>query len=764
MSTVTKRDGTREPRDLEKLHKVVQEACAGLTGVSASEIEMRAHLSFYDGIKTTDVQESVIKAAAELISEETPNYQYAAGRLINYHLRKSVYGKFEPDHIFDHVSKYVEKGFYDPCFLTVYTREEWDKINGFIRHDRDDNYTYAAMEQFRGKYLLKNRVTGEIHETPQVCCVLIAAFLFQNYPKETRLRYVKDYYDALTEFDFTLPTPIMAGVRTSQRQFSSCVLIESDDTIDSIFTTSHAVGKYVSQKAGIGINAGNIRPLGAPIRNGDAYSTGVIPYMRNFATATKSCSQGSVRGGAATIYYPMWHMEVEDLLVLKNNEGTEQNRIRQVDYGVQVNRLFYERLITGGNISLFNPRDVPGLYENFHDNDKFKAIYEAAEKNKKIKRKTVSAIEIWSTFATERKKTGRKYLQNIDNCNDHGSFLPEEGAVVRMSNLCTEVTLPTKPLENINDPNGEIALCILSAQNWGNVKSPHDFKKTADLIVRGLDELIDLQSYPILAAEISTRARRSIGVGIINYAYWLAKNDLDYQNITPEGLAMVDEYAEWWSYYLIKASADLAVEKGACEWNSQTKYSRGILPIDTYKKTVDELVPYKSRAPWADLRMQLISTGIRNSTLMCLMPAETSAQIANATNGIEPAKALVTIKQSKDGVLAQVVPEIRRLKNKYDLQWDQKSPIGYLKHMAVLQKHIDQAISVNTSYNPKFYENEEIPMSVIIQDIVFHYKYGGKTLYYFNTYDGAGELDIEAKPSYTSSELPDEADCDSCKI
>lgn len=764
---VTKRNGKKEPLNIEKMHKVVMEACEGLAGASASEVEMRAHLSFYNGIKTSDIQESLIKAAAELISEENPNYQYVAGRLINYQLRKDVYGQFEPVSVLEHLKKYIELGYYDPDLLKFYSEEEWEAIDKMVRHDRDDNLTYAAMEQFRGKYLVKNRVTGQIYETPQMAYILISAFLFHRYPQETRLKYVKEYYDALSEFDISLPTPIMAGVRTPQRQFSSCVLIETADDLDSIFTTAHAIGKYVSQKAGIGIGAGALRPIGSPVRNGDTATTGVIPYFRHFQTAVKSCSQGGVRGGAATLYYPIWHLEVEDLLVLKNNRGTEMNRVRQLDYGVQFNKLMYERLIQGKNITLLSAKDVPGLYDAFfQDQELFRELYEAAENNPKIRKKSIPAVELFSAFMQERKETGRIYLMNVDNANEHSSFLTEF-APIRMSNLCTEINLPTEPLYNIHDEDGEIALCILSAINMGKIKEPSDFAKPCELAVRALDELIDIQSYPIKAAENSTKNRRSIGVGIINFAYWMAKNDLSYQDIDTDGLEKIDEFAEAWSYYLIKTSADLAIEKGACGWSDETKYGLGILPNDTYKKAVDELVPYKSRMPWAELKVQLLKHGIRNSTLMALMPAETSAQISNATNGIEPVKALVTIKQSKDGVLKQVVPEIRRLKNKYDLQWDQKSPLGYLKIMAVWQKYIDQGISVNTSYNPKFYEGEEIPMSELMQHMLLFYKWGGKQLYYFNTNDGAGELDIETKPSYTTPELDNlaqEEDCDSCKI
>jgi ribonucleoside-diphosphate reductase alpha chain len=577
------------------------------------------------------------------------------------------------------------------------------------------------------------------------------------------LQYVKDYYDAISLHDISLPTPVMAGVRTPQRQFSSCVLIETGDSLDSISATASAVVKYVSQKAGIGIGAGAIRAVGTPIRKGDAYHTGVIPFYKHFQSAIKSCSQGGVRGGAGTIYYPIWHFEAEDLLVLKNNKGTEDNRVRHMDYGVQFNKLMYERLITGGDITLFSPSDVPGLYDAFYaDQDKFKELYERAERNTKLRKKTIKAAALFSSFMDERKNTGRIYLQNVDNANDHGSFLPEL-APIRQSNLCAEITLPTKPLNDINDTEGEISLCTLSAINWGNIKTPADFEKCCNLAVRGLDALLSYQNYPVIAAELSTMKRRPIGVGIINFAYWIAKHDLSYQDITPEGLELIDEYAEAWSYYLIKASADLAIEFGSISGADETKYGQGITPNQTYKRDLNELVKHKERMDWKGLRKQLKATGIRNSTLMALMPSETSAQIANATNGIEPPRSLISVKQSKHGVLKQVVPEYRRLKNKYDLLWDQKSPEGYLKIMAVLQKYIDQGISVNTSYNPVFFEDEKIPMSVLLQHLLMFYKYGGKQLYYFNTFDGQGELDTDKMTDLPQGEL-DEDDCESCTI
>ena len=760
---VTKRDGTREDLNIDKLHKVVMYAVENLTGVSASQVEINSQIQFYEGITSTDIQETLIKSTADLISEETPNYQYVAGRLINYHLRKMVYGQFEPPCLCDIVQKNIDDGFYDAEFTDLYTKDEINILQSYIKHDRDEDLTYAAMEQFRGKYLVQNRATGEIYETPQVAYMMIAATLFARYPEKKRMAYVKAYYDAISTFRISLPTPVMAGVRTPQRQFSSCVLIETDDSLDSINATASSIVKYVSQKAGIGIGAGSIRAIGSPIRSGDATHTGVIPFYKLFQSAVKSCSQGGVRGGAATLYYPIWHLEVEDLLVLKNNKGTEDNRVRHMDYGVQFNKLMYERLISGGDITLFSPKDVPELYESFFaDQEKFKELYEQAERKTSIRKKSIPAIELFSAFVQERKDTGRIYLMNVDHANTHGAFI-EDVAPVKQSNLCCEIDLPTKPLTHINDEEGEISLCTLSAVNWGVIKDFEEMNKVCKLAVRGLDELLDYQQYPVLAAELSTMKRRPLGVGIINFAYWMVKHDMTYQE---PNLELIDEWAEAWSYSLIKASNKLAMEKGKCPGTDETKYGLGITPNQTYKKDVDELVKHKERQNWKELRKNLKEHGIRNSTLMALMPAETSAQISNSTNGIEPPRGYISIKQSKHGVLKQVVPGFPYYKNKYDLLWDQKSPQGYLKIMAVLQKYIDQGISVNTSYNPEHYEDEKVPMSVLIQDLLMFYKYGGKQLYYNNTYDGQGEIDINKDDKL--EELPlgeiDDEDCESCKI
>ena len=755
---VTKRDGTPQQFDLEKVHKVLLWAVEGITGVSMSEIELKANIQLYDKIPAYDIHELLIKSAAELISEHTPNYQIVAARLISYKLRKEVYGDYTPWDLKKVIDKNIGLGVYDPAILDYYTEDELTELNSYIKHDRDDNFTFAGMEQFRGKYLVQDRSTKAVYETPQILYMMIAATLFHKYD-EGRLKYVKDYYDAISQFYISLPTPIMAGVRTPTRQFSSCVLIESGDSLDSINATSTSIVKYISKKAGIGIGTGSVRAAGARVGDGSIVHTGLIPFLKYFQSAVKSCSQGGVRGGAATVYLPIWHYEYEDLVVLKNNKGTEENRVRHMDYAFQLNKLMYERLISGGNITLFDPKDVPGLYDAFYaDQDKFKELYEKYERAYSIRKKVLPALEVFQSLLQERKDTGRIYIMNVDHANEHGSFIPEL-APIRMSNLCCEIDLPTKPLESYDDPDGEISLCTLSAINWGLINHPHEFKKYCNLAVRGLDELLDYQDYPIIAAELSTMARRPLGIGIINLAYFLAKRGLKYDESAFE---IVDEYAEAWSYYLIKASNKLAKKKGKISKNNETKYASGELPIDTYKSAIDNLVERKERLPWEELRTNLKKYGIRNSTLMALMPAETSAQISNSTNGIEPPRALVSYKQSKDGVMAQVVPGIAHLKNKYDLLWDQKSPEGYLKICAILQKYIDQGISVNTSYNPEHYEDNKIPMSIMINDLVTAYKYGLKQLYYFNTHDGSGEMKEDLPDLETVIE--DDEDCESCKI
>lgn len=737
---VTKRNGEKEPIDLEKIHRVIAWAAENLDQVSVSQVELKSHIQFYDGIKTADIHETIIKAAADLISEETPDYQYLAARLAVFHLRKKAYGQFEPPSLYKHVVKMVESGKYDQHLLVDYDKSDFEHMSLFLDHSRDLTFSYAAVKQLEGKYLVQNRVNGDIYESAQFLYILVAACLFAKYPKATRLSYVEGFYHAISTFKISLPTPIMAGVRTPTRQFSSCVLIECDDSLDSINATSSAIVKYVSQRAGIGVNAGRIRALGSAIRNGEAFHTGCIPFYKHFQTAVKSCSQGGVRGGAATLFYPLWHLEVESLLVLKNNRGVEENRVRHLDYGVQFNKVMYQRLIKGGHITLFSPSDVPGLYDAFfEDQDKFEALYLQYENDESIRKKRIKAIELFTLFAQERASTGRIYIQNVDHCNTHSPFDPSK-APIRQSNLCLEIALPTKPMKDVNDENGEIALCTLSAFNLGAIESLDELEGLADLAVRALDSLLDYQDYPIPAAKNASLARRTLGIGVINYAYYLAKNGLYYSNGSANNLT--HKTFEAIQYYLLKATNELAIEQGACPKFDETRLSQGILPIDTYKKTIDDITGEPLHLDWESLRTSIQKHGVRNSTVSALMPSETSSQISNATNGIEPPRGLISVKASKDGVLKQVVPEYQRLKNNYELLWNIPSNEGYLELVGIMQKFIDQTISANTNYDPRKFEGGKVPVKQILKDILTAYKLGIKTMYYHNTRDGASD-DVE---------------------
>jgi len=737
---VTKRNGEKEAIDLEKIHRVIAWAAEGLEQVSVSQVELKSHIQFYDGIKTEDIHETIIKSAADLISEETPDYQYLAARLAVFHLRKKAYGQFEPPALYQHVVGLVEAGKYDQHLLADYTQDDFEHMALFLDHSRDLTFSYAAVKQLEGKYLVQNRVNGEIYESAQFLYLLVAACLFSKYPSETRLKYVEEFYHAISTFKISLPTPIMAGVRTPTRQFSSCVLIECGDSLDSINATTSAIVKYVSQRAGIGVNAGRIRALGSTIRNGEAFHTGCIPFYKLFQTAVKSCSQGGVRGGAATLFYPLWHLEVESLLVLKNNRGVEENRVRHLDYGVQFNKLMYQRLIKGGSITLFSPSDVPGLYDAFfEDQDKFEQLYVQYENDDSIRKKRIKAIELFTLFAQERASTGRIYLQNVDHCNTHTPFDPTKAAI-RQSNLCLEIALPTKPMNDINDENGEIALCTLSAFNLGAIDSLDELEGLADLAVRALDCLLDYQDYPIAAARSASMARRTLGIGVINYAYYLAKNGLYYSNGSANNLT--HRTFEAIQFYLLKATNELAKEKGACPKFDETRLSQGILPIDTYKKSIDDITGEPLHLDWESLRASIKKYGVRNSTVSALMPSETSSQISNATNGIEPPRGLISIKASKDGVLKQVVPEYKRLKDNYELLWNIPDNQGYLELVGIMQKFVDQTISANTNYDPSKFDGGKVPVKQILKDILTAYKLGVKTMYYHNTRDGASD-DIE---------------------
>ncbi|WWO97179.1 MAG: class 1a ribonucleoside-diphosphate reductase subunit alpha [Candidatus Dasytiphilus stammeri] len=735
---VTKRDGHTEKIKWNKIQQVIIWAAEGLQNISLSQVALHAHIQFYNGIKTYKIQETIIKAAADLISLENPDYQYLAARLAIFHLRKIAFGQFTPPKLYDQVTRMIKKGRYDPSLLEDYTKEEFEIMDNFIDHWRDMNFSYAAVKQLEAKYLVQDRVTGKIYESAQFLYILVAACLFSKYPRTTRLNYIKRLYNAISTFKISLPTPIMAGVRTTTRQFSSCVLIECGDSLDSINATASVIIKYVSQRAGLGINAGQIRAMGSPIRGGEACHTGCIPFYRHFQTAVKSCSQGGVRGGAATLFYPLWHLEVENLLVLKNNRGVEENRIRHVDYGVQINKLLYQRLINDEYITLFNPSDVPNLYEAFFsDQKKFENLYVQYEHHTSfIRKKRIKAVELFSLLMQERTSTGRIYIQNVDHCNTHSPFDPQK-APIKQSNLCLEVLLPTKSLSNVNDKNGEVALCTLSAFNLGKIQKLDELQELSLLIVRALDALLDYQKYPIIAAQRAAIGRRALGVGVINFAYYLAKHKVRYSDGTANNLT--HKTFEAIQFYLLKASNELAKEKGVCTYFHETNYAKGILPIDTYKKKLDQIVTPTLYYDWEELRKNIKLYGLRNSTLTALMPSETSSQISNATNGIEPPRGYISIKVSKDGILQQVVPKYKNLKKYYELLWDLSSNEGYLQLVGIMQKFVDQSISANTHYDPARYQFGKIPMNILLKDLLTAWSLGIKTLYYQNTRDGNTE-------------------------
>ena len=759
---VTKRSGELEPLNLDKIHKVLFWACDGITGVSVSEIELRASLQFVDGITTREIHDTIIRSAADLISEQTPNYQFVAARLINYQLRKEIYDQPEPPHLLDIIKKNVRLKKYDADILIKYTEEELNQLNSAIKHARDFELAYVAMEQFRGKYLVKNRTTNEFYETPQVAYMMIAATAFIDDVPEKRMQLVKDYYELVSTHRISLPTPILSSLRKPTRQFSSCTLIDSGDDLESIIAAGTSIVRYVSERAGIGINGGRIRAVDSEIGGGEKSHTGVTPFYRYWQAGLKSCSQGGIRGGSGTLTFPFFHYEFDTIIVLKNNKGTENNRIRQMDYCIQFNRLFYKRLISGGEITFFSPHDVPDLMEAFYqgDNDRFEELYEQYENDDSIRQYSEKAYKVATRFMIERKETGRIYVQNIDHANSHGSFLPEL-APITMTNLCVEIDLPTKPLKSADDPEGWIALCTLSAINTGKTRTEEQMEHAAYLTVRALDNILDYQDYVVPAAATHTRLFRPLGIGMINLAYLLAKNDLKYDD---DALEFVDDYAEMWSFYLIKASMELAKERGSCDGFHMTKWSKGILPMDTRCQRVDDLVPHNPKMDWEWLREQILINGMRNSTTGAFMPAESSAQAANGVNGVEPPRGTITIKTSKHGVLKQVIPEIGKMKNKYDYLWDQPSPKGYLHIMAVLQKWTDQGISVNTSYNPDNFEDGELSMKVLLDDFVEFYKYGGKQMYYFNTYDGQELVDVSMNDTALPLEEIEDDDCESCKL
>jgi ribonucleoside-diphosphate reductase alpha chain len=759
---VVKRNGSVESLDLDKMHIMVEEACKGLAGVSASQVEMTSGIQFYSGISTGEIQEILIRSASDLIDLDHPNYQFVAARLLLFSVRKQLYGKMkELPHLEQHIYACVNGEVYDNEIFTKYSKEEIDKADSFIDHDRDYLFTYAGLRQVVDKYLVQDRSGGGVYETPQFMYMMIALTIFAEYPKEVKMSYVKRYYDAISKHKINIPTPIMAGVRTPLRQFASCVLVDVDDTLDSIFSSDMAIGRYVAQRAGIGINAGRIRGINSKIRGGEVQHTGVVPFLKKFEATVRCCTQNGIRGGSATVHFPIWHQEIEDIMVLKNNKGTEDNRVRKLDYSIQISKLFYERFIQDGEITLFSPHDVPGLYDAF-GTDNFDYLYTQYEKDTSIKKKSVKAQELILSLLKERAETGRIYIMNLDHCNSHSSFKDK----IEMSNLCQEITLPTYPINHIDDDNGEIALCILSAINVGKVKSDEDLEDLCDLSVRALDELIDYQKYPVMAAERATKARRSLGIGYIGLAHYLAKLGFKYDS--QEAWDAVHQLSESFQYFLLKASNQLAKEKGWCENFGRTKYADGILPIDTYKGDVDEISSVPFQHDWEALRASILEFGLRHSTLSAQMPSESSSVVSNATNGIEPPRGYLSIKKSKKGPLKQIVPQYATLKHNYTLLWDMKSNDGYIKIVAMMQKFFDQAISGNWSYNPENYPDNEVPVSVMANDFLTTYKYGWKTSYYQNTYDIKTDEVEEVKPNLNDllSELSsvEEGECESCAV
>jgi len=758
---VVKRNGSIQPLNLEKMHIMVEEACKNLAGVSASQVEIQSGIQFYDGITTAEIQEILIRSASDLISLDNPNYQYVAARLLLYSLRKSLYGRlWEVPHLMDHIQECIKKDVYDADILVKYCEEEIELLNGIIDHGRDFLFTYAGLRQVADKYLVQDRSSGKVYETPQFMYLLIAMTIFADYPKKTRLDYVTRYYQAISKHRINIPTPIMGGVRTPLRQFASCVLVDADDTLDSIFSSDMAIGKYVAQRAGIGINAGRIRGINSKIRGGEVQHTGVVPFLKKFESTVRCCTQNGIRGGSATVHFPIWHKEIQDIIVLKNNKGTEDNRVRKLDYSIQLSKLFYERFITNEKITLFSPHDVPGLYDSF-GSELFDELYCTYEADESIPKTRVDAQELILNILKERAETGRMYLMNIDHCNSHSSFIDK----VNMSNLCQEITLPTKPIQHIDDPNGEIALCILSAINVGKINRLEELEDLCDLSVRGLEELIDYQGYPVKAAENSTKKRRSLGIGFIGLAHYLAKNGEHYDDSS--AWQLTHDLTEAFQYYLLKSSNQLAKEKGKCEYFDRTKYSQGILPIDTYKSDVDEIVPNNLKYDWESLRTSITTHGLRHSTLSAQMPSESSSIVSNATNGIEPPRDYLSVKKSKKGPLKQIVPSYSYLKNNYTILWEMKNNDGYIKIISVMQKFFDQAISGNWSYNPEHFEDNEVPVSVMANDLLTTYKYGWKTSYYQNTNDlKSDEIDVKESLDKLLGEcsVEQEDDCESCKI
>ena len=769
---VVKRNGQIVPLDIAKIQRQVAHDCKGIDNVSPSMIEIKAQIELHDGISTETIDELLLKAMVNLIDEtENPdinnvNYQYVAGRQKVSMLRKEVYGTYTPPPLYDIVKKNVEAGMYTDELLEWYSKEEWNIIDLFIDHAKDEEYTYAAIAQLAEKYLVQNRATGQIYETPQVRYAIAAATAFHNEPKDKRLKYVKEYYECASEGHFTLATPVLAGLGTTTKQFSSCVLISSDDTLDSIFAAGEMMAKYASKRAGIGLEIGRIRPLGAPIRNGEIKHTGMIPFLKKWFGDLRSCSQGGVRNASCTVTFPVWHYQFEDLIVLKNNQGTEETRVRQMDYSVVVNKMFFNRFAKNENITLFDPHDVPDLYEAYYrDSEEFEKLYTMYESKRGIKKKVLPAVEIFKNgILKERTDTGRIYLVFIDNVINQGPFDTKLDPIYQ-SNLCQEILLPTKPFQRIEDEAGRIALCTLGSVNWGAFKSPQEMRKACRVLVRSLSNLLSYQDFLSVQSKLANLDFEPLGVGITNLAYWHAKRNFKYGE--PEALAEVKRWMEHQSYYLIETSVELAQERGACKLSAQTYYGKGVFPWERRAEGVNELTDFSPSMDWESLREKLLKYGIRNATLMAVAPVESSSVVLNSTNGIEMPMELISVKESKAGSFVQVVPEYKRLKNRYQMMWDQKDCVEYLKTAAVLAVYIDQSLSTNTFYNPAYFNQGKVPGTLIAKNLMLAYKWGIKTIYYslINKVGSKAALQEDnVIPFIKQDIIEDEEYCESCVL
>ena len=779
MITVVKRSGQRVPLDISKIQRQVAFDCEGIDGVSPSMIEIKAQLEFHDGMSTETIDELLLRAMVDLIDETAnpeinhTNYQYVAGRQKVSMLRKQVYGSYNPPKLYDIVKKNVELGMYTPELLKWYTEDEWNIIDLFLDHSKDEQYTFAAIAQLSEKYLVQNRATGQIFETPQVRYAVAAATAFHNEPTEARLKWVKDYYECGSNGHFTLATPVLAGLGTTTKQFSSCVLISSDDTLDSIFASGEMMAKYASKRAGIGLEIGRIRPLGAPIRNGEIKHTGMIPFLKKWFADLRSCSQGGIRNASCTVTFPIWHAQFEDLIVLKNNQGTEENRVRQMDYSIVVNAMFWRRYKNGKDITLFDPAEVPDLYEAYYRNtDEFEKLYLKYEQSTKIKKKTLSADEIFKNgILKERTDTGRIYLVNIDNVINQGPFDTTIDPIYQ-SNLCQEILLPTKPFQRIEDPEGRIALCTLGSINWGAFRNPQEMKKACRVLVRSLSNLLSYQDFLSIQSKLANDDFEPLGVGITNLAYWHARKSFKYGEA--DALAEAKRWMEHQAYYLTEMSVELAQERGACAKSAQTYYGKGVFPWERRKAGVNELTDFTPSLDWEPLRARMKQYGIRNATLMAVAPVESSSVVLNSTNGIEMPMELISVKESKAGSFVQVVPDYKRLKNRYQMMWDQTDCVDYLKTAAVLAVYIDQSLSTNTFYNPAHFNGGKVPATLIAKNLMLAYKWGLKTIYYslINKVGAKADTATTVTPIYGAINAADnviiyeelEDDCEACKL